>query len=134
MVNWSRPFAASPWTQLRVIATIRKANEGTFHYDVGRSVSDRARSMLPDSGKATVRVGDAQVLGPELEVGPATLSLVFDPVCGNLDHRITAATPAENALSLTTTRLASEMCTKRRFSRAMGAWACAIISRPVLAK
>ena len=39
--------------------------------------------MLSGSGKATVRVGDAQVLGPEFEVGPINVNLEFESVGGN---------------------------------------------------
>ena len=66
-----------------VIASIRETDECTFHYDLGRNISDGARSMLSGSGKATVRVGDAQVLGPALEVGPINVNLEFEPEGGN---------------------------------------------------
>lgn len=61
-----------------VITTIREAQNGTFYYDLNTDVSDGARFSLSNSDEATVRVGNAQVLDPALEVGPATLNLEID--------------------------------------------------------
>lgn len=58
-----------------VIATIRETNEGNFHYDLGRDMSDGARFTPPAEGEAAVRMDDAQVRSPALEGNSVDINL-----------------------------------------------------------
>lgn len=74
------------------IAPINKTQIRTIYDGLGEGVSDEARCSLFSSDEATERVGNAQVLDPELEVSrvSANLEIADGFVKARKDMRTTA--------------------------------------------
>jgi Large polyvalent protein associated domain 39/Large polyvalent protein-associated domain 3 len=60
-----------------VIATIRETNEGRFHYDLGRDVSDGARYNRFQDGETAVRMSETQVRSPALEGSSVEINIDY---------------------------------------------------------
>lgn len=82
-----------------VVATIRETNEGSFHYDLGKDVSDGARFSRLEDGNTAVRMSDAQVRSPALE---------GDSVEINLDHASREINESAQAIPVASLRVISE--------------------------
>jgi N12 class adenine-specific DNA methylase len=88
-----------------VVATIRETNEGRFHYDLGRDMSDGARHSRFVGGETAVRMGKTQVRSPALEGSSVEINLDHAPQ----EINQSGATVPSNSLKAVSEALAAEV-------------------------